>query len=279
MEEEDRLLPILKSFNQNALSTAYDAKKNEGSISLSEIDELSKKSFPLCMRQLHRSLKETHHMKHWGRQQFGLFLKGIGVTLQDSLKFWRQEFGKGVGVEKFEKQYAYNIRHNYGKEGKRTNYTPLNCKAIIMKNQPGPQDPHGCPFKHTSPSLLKQRLKSYNTPSDIIDEIVELVKGQHFQLACQKYFAASHNIDPDLIQVTHPNAYFDDSQRILKGERPMRKENSSNNTNDESSFTPQWSQPIKKEPQTQVSTNNSIENEWEDESIDQMMMDYAEPAQ
>ena len=52
------------------------------------------------MRQLHRALRETHHMKHWGRQQFGLFLKGIGLTLQDALKFWRQEFSKGVGVEK-----------------------------------------------------------------------------------------------------------------------------------------------------------------------------------
>ena len=39
-------------------------------------------------------------MKHWGRQQYGLFLKGIGVTLQDALKFWRQEFSKGVGIEK-----------------------------------------------------------------------------------------------------------------------------------------------------------------------------------
>jgi len=213
-------------------------------------------------------------MKHWGRQQYGLFLKGIGVTLQDALKFWRQEFSKGVGIEKFEKQYAYNIRHNYGKEGKRTNYTPLNCKAIIMKNQPGPQDPHGCPFKHTSPSLLKQRLKSYNCPTDCIDETVQLVKGQHFQLACQKYFAATHNIDPDLVQVTHPNAYFDDSQRILKGERPTTKKESSNANE---SFTPQWSQPMKKEKS--LTTKESIDNEWDDSSVEQMLMDYAEPQQ
>ena len=32
--------------------------------------------------------------------QYGLFLKGIGLTLEDSLKFWRQEFSKGIGEDK-----------------------------------------------------------------------------------------------------------------------------------------------------------------------------------
>lgn len=57
--------------------------------------QLSGKSFPLCMRQLHQSLRENHHLRHGGRMQYGLFLKGIGLSLEQALQFWRSEFIRG----------------------------------------------------------------------------------------------------------------------------------------------------------------------------------------
>lgn len=62
--------------------------------------QLSKQSFPLCMRHLHETLRATHHLKHGGRIQYGLFIKGIGLSLEHSLKFWRDEFTKNIDVDK-----------------------------------------------------------------------------------------------------------------------------------------------------------------------------------
>lgn len=60
--------------------------------------QLSLQSYPLCMQAVHNHLKTKHHLKHDGRMQYGLFLKGMGVSLEESLKFWRLQFMKG-GVD------------------------------------------------------------------------------------------------------------------------------------------------------------------------------------
>jgi len=39
--------------------------------------------------------------------------------MEEAYTFWKQEFCKSMDSDKFEKQYGYNIRHNFGKEGKK----------------------------------------------------------------------------------------------------------------------------------------------------------------
>lgn len=60
--------------------------------------QLSLHSYPLCMSMIHNHVKSKHHAKHEGRMQYGLFLKGIGLAMDEALKYWRTQFCKG-GME------------------------------------------------------------------------------------------------------------------------------------------------------------------------------------
>ncbi|CAH2248790.1 DNA primase large subunit [Pelobates cultripes] len=225
VQSDERLQPLLNHLSHSYVGQDFSLQKNTGKISLEQIDSLAAKSFPLCMRQLHKALRDNHHLRHGGRMQYGLYLKAIGLTLEQALQFWKMEFIKGkVDSEKFDKVYAYSIRHNYGREGKRTDYTPYSCMKIIMSNPPGHEDSHGCPFKHSDPELLRQKLQSYKVPTSGINQILDLVKGMHYQLACQKYFELTHNIDDCGFSLSHPNQYFAESQQLLTGTREVKKE-------------------------------------------------------
>lgn len=46
----------------------------------------------------------------------------IGLSIEEAMIFWRKGFS-GITDDKFNKEYKYNIRHSYGLEGKRTNYS------------------------------------------------------------------------------------------------------------------------------------------------------------
>lgn len=96
MDEDERLKPILHHLSQSFV--APDAGYNEtssigdmASIHAGSIDALSE-HFPLCMRNLHRELRNNSHLKHYGRLQYTLFLKGIGLSLQECIVFWRKAF-------------------------------------------------------------------------------------------------------------------------------------------------------------------------------------------
>ncbi len=52
------------------------------------------------MRHLHETLRKEHHLKHFARLQYGLFLKSIGLTMEQALTLWKTEFTKKMEPDK-----------------------------------------------------------------------------------------------------------------------------------------------------------------------------------
>lgn len=217
IEQDERIAELLRILRERDIGENFADTQSKEHLTADMMDSLSTKAFPLCMRHLHESLKQNHHLRHHGRLQYVLFLKGIGLPMEENLRLMRTEFARGpIPVDKFEKEYAYNIRHSYGKEGKRTSYTPYSCLKIITGNMPGPNDCHGCPFKHFERDFLKQKLRLYGRTEDEAQQILEQSDSNNYQIACQRYFEFAHKTE-ELVGINHPNQYFEQSMRLANG--------------------------------------------------------------
>lgn len=76
-----------------SLSNNDNRKVPVGEISAGQIQSLvTGRHFPLCMTVMYERLANEHHLKHWGLQQFTLFLKAIGLPLEQAMMFFRQQF-------------------------------------------------------------------------------------------------------------------------------------------------------------------------------------------
>eukprot|EP01006_Ploeotia_vitrea_P062798 TRINITY_DN84431_c0_g1_i1.p1 TRINITY_DN84431_c0_g1~~TRINITY_DN84431_c0_g1_i1.p1 ORF type:complete len:535 (+),score=253.10 TRINITY_DN84431_c0_g1_i1:157-1605(+) len=210
MNQDNRVRGLVSALSKRYVGPSFKPMANSGEVTRDQIPALAERSFPLCMQHLQESLHRDSHLKYGGRMQYGLFLKGIGLSLQEALEFWRQEFARKIPGDKFNKQYAYNIRHNYGKEGKRVDYTPYSCSKII-NSSPGAGEHHGCPFRHFDAQHLRAKLLSRRIPASRIEDLIRLVEGKHYQLACQQYFIITHPGSKGDSVGNHPNKYFEES--------------------------------------------------------------------
>ena len=210
--DDKRIAPLLRNISKLYVGKDYNSSAAKGEVKAGSIDGLvTEGAMPACMSELHNALKRDHHLRHAGRMQYGLFLKGIGLSLEDALIFWQREFTKKVTLEVFNKQYAYNIRHNYGKEGKRADYSPYSCQKIILGAAPGHGEFHGCPYKEYDSVHLTNMLRKMKIGSGDISDIVETAQRKDSQLACRKQFEARHKRIGDDVG-NHPNAFFEASQ-------------------------------------------------------------------
>ncbi|XP_059615795.1 DNA primase large subunit [Phlebotomus argentipes] len=221
VDNDERVYNIIRNLHKSYIGKDY-ATGAAGNVSIHQIDDLSKKSFPLCMRVMHEHLRSTHTMKHDGRLQYGLFLKAIGMTLEDALRFWEDEFTRVITAEAFQKNYRYNIRYNYGKEGSRRNFTAYGCSKIMNTLPIAPQV-HGCPFRNLKESRLREKLLSYGVSRSHTEEITGIARSGNFQEACKRYFEISHDVQLAM-SFSHPNKYFEDSQNIIRSRKQGKSE-------------------------------------------------------
>ncbi|KDQ15373.1 hypothetical protein BOTBODRAFT_31695 [Botryobasidium botryosum FD-172 SS1] len=230
LDEDDRLVPILEHLSKGfvaGVSGEYRAGEGiDGEVTADMVDEIARKHFPMCMRSLHETLRADRHLKHAGRLQFTLFLKAMGVSVEEAIVFWRKGYGQSMTDDKFNKEYKYNIRHSYGLEGKRADYPAMNCQRIITQNGPGPGETHGCPFCHHSIDNLTSSLTSVyriTAQADLM-EIQRAVKDGFYHVACTRVFEITH-AERGVKKgeglgagesVAHPNKYVARSRELEK---------------------------------------------------------------
>jgi hypothetical protein len=82
LDEDTRLGGILDNLSQGFLAgvssewSAAPGDIGEG-IRAEMVDDLAAKHFPMCMRNSHQRLRADHRLNHFGRLQYGLFLKVV----------------------------------------------------------------------------------------------------------------------------------------------------------------------------------------------------------
>ncbi|KAK1232949.1 DNA primase subunit pri2 [Marasmius sp. AFHP31] len=236
LEEDNRLVPILNNLSQGfvaGVSSEWTAPTNEGSgdeIRADMVDDIAQKHYPLCMWNMHRNLKKDHHLKHFERLTYGLFLKVLGLSIDEAIIFWRRSFaGSHIKEDKFNKEYKYNIRHSYGLEGRRANYPAKSCQQLLMTESSS----YGCPYRYFQPENLQSALlsaySSQGLTSSDLPEIMQTVNSRHYHVACTRVFEITHARSGVKKgegvgggeSVTHPNQFATRSMELEK----QKKEN------------------------------------------------------
>ncbi|ROT85294.1 DNA primase large subunit [Penaeus vannamei] len=151
--------------------------------------------FPLCMQHLHSILSRNNRLRHHERFKYSLFLKDIGLPLKENIRFWEDFYSKPhctsasgcthswAGNDR--NRYVYSIKHFYGLEGGRKNYTSHSC-ASLQECHPQPTEVRGCPFTSTNAEDVSTLIKKFVPHStNILDNVMKEVVLGRASAACQ----------------------------------------------------------------------------------------------
>ena len=212
-------------------------------LSLANFSLLLGRSVPPCMRWAIESMRPANdgsrgggrHLKNTGRNQLAPFLRTAGLSMEESLQWWKTEFTRNgqMDADKFDKNYTYNIKWVYGKAGRMKVAAPMSCSTIIGLEYPSHDQTHGCPFKVLDESKLTPLLRGWLSKAggsmDLnegrVKEIVRKATGQthEYQLACVDWFQVMHEGHSGEGVGNHPNSYFTYVQDIAFCSIPFRE--------------------------------------------------------
>ena len=213
-----RLMEILRHVEAEPLLDEISPDGNTQTVKAHQVADYVL-HMPPCMQNIYHELQANHHLKYWGRQHFGIFLKSLGLNITESLVFWKDAFAPKIDESKFNKEYAYNVKHIYGQVGGRMVAPNLTCQKVISSDEPCT----GCPFKKFNVDALRASLQRYKVLDEhqINDIISTAKKNQNYQEACTKTLVYTKKIEKDHIDViTHPHLFLRESLRQTEGERP-----------------------------------------------------------
>ncbi|KAL1437999.1 hypothetical protein MTO96_048456 [Rhipicephalus appendiculatus] len=150
------------------------------SLKANEVDSQAAVYFPPCMSALYTTLKRDRRLAHEDRFVFSLFLKEIGLDLKGAIEFWSRHYVEPPGKnatcshtwQANTSRLTYSVRHMYGQEGRRVNYTAHGCTQV--------QDNSLCPF--TTDKF--QAIYGEKQVQDM-EDIVQLCENKQYIAACK----------------------------------------------------------------------------------------------
>ena len=171
--------------------------------------------FPPCMRDKFEKLSRFAHLQYADRFELNLFLKGVGLTVNETLMFWRKGvFPKGK-MKAYQGEHTYAIRHHYGLEGAMKDYTPHNCASLQGKHE----GRRSCPFVSAGDV---ETFRNENSARPWYQELSlegrERVENMVFSgnpcAACEQVFVDAHGGTAIGADFAFPADYFDASMEI-----------------------------------------------------------------
>ncbi|CAK1579088.1 unnamed protein product [Parnassius mnemosyne] len=201
LNNDVRIIDLLYKFKDQFNCFNNDCKSK---VLMSKDVDLASKFFPPCMLNLHQYLRQKHRLSHMQRFYYSLYLKDIGMPVEEAIDFWRMEYKKmpngshscGHTWDKDERKFIYGIRHLYGLEGGRKIYTSVDCQRIQNENYASSEG--GCPFKSFESHRMREILES-DSNEVVLSQINELKEHKQYVPACQLYLKKKFTKNVDSI--------------------------------------------------------------------------------